>query len=111
MKICNQLVKKVKKIWFLRQEPVWSDLIPARGQMIPGKEPEPKGQPDDPAYFPPFRTTVHCRRNEQRFQGFHRERLPQVKYAKPSSFLSPICPLPLAEQLRPVKRNERFLPV
>jgi len=45
-----------------------------------------KGQPDDPAYFHPFRTTVHCRRNEQSFQGFHRERLPLVKCAKSSSF-------------------------
>ena len=34
MKTCNELVKKVKKIWFLRQEPGWSDLILARGQPI-----------------------------------------------------------------------------
>jgi len=32
----------MKKIWFLRQEPGWSDLIPARGQIHPGKK--PKGQ-------------------------------------------------------------------
>jgi len=78
-----------------------------KGQIYPWKEPKAqrkmlwrasviwdqiseiwpqKGQPDDPAYFPPFRTTVHCRRNEQRFQDFHRERLPQVKCAKSSSF-------------------------
>jgi len=32
MKICN-LVKKLKaNNWFLRQNPGWSDLIPARGQ-------------------------------------------------------------------------------
>jgi len=27
VKIRNQLVKNVKKIWFLRQDPEWSDLI------------------------------------------------------------------------------------
>jgi len=40
VKICNELVKKVKNIichhmiWFLRQDPGWSDLILARGQPI-----------------------------------------------------------------------------
>jgi len=31
VKICNELVKKWK-IWFLRQDPAWSELILARGQ-------------------------------------------------------------------------------
>ena len=34
--------QKSEKIWFLRQTPGWSDLIPARSQIFPGKE--PKGQ-------------------------------------------------------------------
>jgi len=35
VKICNQL--ESEKIWFLRQDPGWSDLILARGQIDPGK--------------------------------------------------------------------------
>jgi len=34
VKTCNQLVKKVKKMWFLRQDPRWSDLILEKGQSI-----------------------------------------------------------------------------
>jgi len=38
VKICNQLVKKMKNM-VIRQEPRWSDLIRATGQIYPGKEP------------------------------------------------------------------------
>jgi len=41
LKICSQLDKN-EKIWFLSQEPGWSDLILARSEIHPGKE--PKGQ-------------------------------------------------------------------
>jgi len=34
VKVCNELVKKVKKIWLLRQDPGWSDLIFARNQLV-----------------------------------------------------------------------------
>jgi len=39
MKICNQLQGSQisERIWFLRQEPGWSDLILARGQIYPEK--------------------------------------------------------------------------
>ena len=32
--------QKCEKIWFLRQDPGWSDLIFARGQIYPGKGPK-----------------------------------------------------------------------
>jgi len=38
------------KIWFLRQDPGWSDLIFARGQIYPGKGPK-KSQRAKPKFW------------------------------------------------------------
>jgi len=40
VKICNQPAQKVKKLWFLRQDPGWSYLILASGQVYPRKGPK-----------------------------------------------------------------------
>ena len=40
----------MKKIWFLRQEPGWSDQIFARGQIYPGKGPK-KSQRAKPKFW------------------------------------------------------------
>jgi len=39
VKICNQLSQNSEEIWFLRQDPGWSDLNFCRGQIYPAKGP------------------------------------------------------------------------